>query len=543
MNRRPIRVLPPALAERIAAGEVVERPASVVKELIENALDAGARRIGVDIRGGGLDTIRVSDDGHGIPPDELDLAFAHHGTSKVADERDLDRIATLGFRGEALASIAAVADVTLVSCAGAGEVGRALGYRFGERAAAAPRARAPGTTVTVRDLFRSVPARLRFLKAQKVESTRIGEVVRRAALGHPAVAFSLAFDGRAAFHSSGDGDDRRALAAVYGEDAAEGMAPVGAVLPEGAIQGWVGVAGPWRSTREHLHVFVNGRPVRAGGLITGLEAGYRPFTPAGRHPLLLLRLDLPAGAVDPNVHPAKAEVRLAEEAEVVGALQEALAAAFGRHPARGVDLDGQLRLPLRRIGEEAAGWESPPDLRGLRLVAQAMDGLLLAEGAGGLFLIDQHRAHERVLYEQIAGAAGGRAQALLEPVLLRPAAVEAARLAERAAELARLGFVLDEFGSDALVLRSAPAGLERLDDGGVRALLDDALADAADWRHRLLATAACHGAVKKGRALTEPAARELIVRLAATESPAVCPHGSPLVLHLSGGLLKRLFRW
>ena len=553
MSRRPIRVLPPVLAERIAAGEVVERPVSVIKELVENALDAGARRVRVEIRGGGLELIRVADDGGGIPADELDLALAHHGTSKIGDAADLEAIGSLGFRGEALPSIAAVAEVTVTSSVAGADAGEAVTYRFGERAGGGPRARAPGTTVAVRDLFRNVPGRLRFLRAQKVESARTGDLVRRYALGRPDVAFTLSFDGRLAFRTEGDGDARAVLASLYGTAAVEMMAPVDAVLPgSGAIRGWIAVAGPWRGGRQHVSLFVNGRWVRTGTLLAGLESAYRSYAPPGKHPVALLWLDVPPARVDPNVHPAKLEVRLAGEPEIVEALQESVTRAFGRHPVGGVDLDGQLRLPFRRISEAPAGWDpETPDpslrlgqaLQGLRLVAQAMDGLLLAEGAGGLYLVDQHRAHERVLYEQMAGEPARQVQALLEPALLRPAATEATRLRERAEELAALGFVLEEFGSGALLVRGAPAGLERLDTDGVLSLLGEALTDAADWRHRLLATASCHTAVRKGRTLPENAARELLTRLGGAQSPAVCPHGSRLVLHLSGGLLKRLFRW
>lgn len=546
MNRRPIRVLPPTLAERIAAGEVIERPASVVKELVENALDAGARRIRVEIRGGGLELIRIADDGHGIPADELDLALSHHGTSKLADAADLDAIDTLGFRGEALPSIAAVAEITVTSSTTNADTGYAVTYRFGERTGGGIRSRTPGTTVAVHDLFRNVPARLRFLRAQKVESARTGDLVRRYALGRPDVAFTLSFDGRTAFQSGGDGDARRVLAELYGSAATDAMAPVEAQLNEGGrVQGWLAVAGPWRSGRQHVSLFVNGRWVRTGTILAGLEAAYRPYAPPGKHPVALLWLEVPPDRVDPNVHPAKLEVRLAGEPAIVESLQEAVTRAFGRHPVGGIDLDGQLRLPFRRIGESPAEWDagSPPDLRDLRLVAQAMDGLLLAESAGSLFLVDQHRAHERILYEQMARDPSHDAQALLEPAIFRPAAVEAARLRDRATELADLGFVLEEFGSGALLIRGAPIGLERLDQDGILTLLGEALADAADWRHRLLATASCHAAVRKGRTLPEGAAREILSRLGAVDSPAVCPHGSPVILHLSGGLLKRLFRW
>jgi DNA mismatch repair protein MutL len=546
MSRRPIRVLPPALAERIAAGEVIERPASVVKELVENALDAGARRIRVEIRGGGLDLIRVADDGEGIPADELALALAHHGTSKVEHAVDLGEIKTLGFRGEALPSIAAVAEITVTSCVADGDSGHAIVYRFGEPVGGGPRPRSPGTTVAVHDLFRNVPARLRFLRAQKVESARTGDLVRRYALGRPNVAFTLSFDGRVAFRTEGGGDARSVLASLYGSSVAQAMAPLDAAFPSGGdVRGWIAVAGPWRSGRQHVSLFVNGRWVRTGTVLAGLETAYRSFAPPGKHPVALLWLDVPPDRVDPNVHPAKLEVRLAGEQEVIEALQEAVTRAFGRHPVGGVDLDGQLRLPLRRIGEAPAEWDAgpPPDLRDLRLVAQAMDGLLLAEGSGGLYVIDQHRAHERVLYEQMTSEPNRQAQVLLEPAILRPMPAELARLRERTADLTALGFVLEEFGSGALLVRGAPVALERLDQDGIRTLFGEALADAADWRRRLLSTASCHAAVRKGRTLPEGAARELLSRLGTVDSPAVCPHGSPVVLHLSGGLLKRLFRW
>ena len=546
MNRRPIRVLPPTLAERIAAGEVIERPVSVVKELIENALDAGARRVRVEIRGGGLDLIRVADDGHGIPAEELDLALTHHGTSKVAEPSDLDTISTLGFRGEALPSIAAVAEITVTSSVEGADAGGAVTYRFGQRSGGGVRSRTPGTTVAVHDLFRNVPGRLRFLRAQKVESARTGDLVRRYALGRPDVLFTLSFDGRVAFQSDGGGDARAVLATLYGTAATNTMAPLDTTFVAGGrARGWLAVAGPWRSGRQHVTLFVNGRWVRTGTILAGLEAAYRPYTPPGKHPVALVWLEVPPSRVDPNVHPAKLEVRLAGEPEIVESLQEAVTRAFGRHPSGGVDLDGQLRLPLRRIGEAPAEWDagSPPDLRDLHLVAQAMDGLLLAESAGGIFLVDQHRAHERVLYEQMARGPSREAQALLEPALLRPAAIETHRLQERAADLVSLGFVLEEFGSGAMLVRGAPAGLERLDQDGILTLLGEALADAADWRHRLLATASCHAAVRKGRTIPEGAARELLSRLGVVESPAVCPHGSPVILHLSGALLKRLFRW
>jgi DNA mismatch repair protein MutL len=554
--RRPIRVLPPDTAERIAAGEVIDRPAAAAKELIENALDAGARHIRVEVRGGGLELLRVTDDGCGIPATEVELAVARHATSKIACFEDLGRLTTLGFRGEALASIAAIGELTLSSAVSGASAGAGVTVRFGQVLERGTRARTPGTTVTVRDLFGNVPARRAFLKAQRVESARIGEVVRRYAVGRPDVGFTLVFDGRPAFHSAGDGDLRRVLAALYGPGAAEALAPLRGELPSGGrLHGLVGTGGPWHSGRQHVTLFVNGRWVRAGALPAAVEAAYRPFAPAGRHPLLVLFLEVPPDQIDANVHPAKLEVRLRDEEAVAEAIRTAVALAFGRTPAgAGASLSLQYRLPLartrrvRRVAEPPMtyGQGGPPAEElpaGLRFLATARDGLIVAEADDGLYLVDQHRAHERVLFEALQAGAGEGPQALLEPRLVRPSPAQAALLAARAEELAALGFVLEGFGAGALVARAVPGALGSLDGEALAALLEAAMSDAADWRERLLATAACRAAVKKGQPLDAETARALLARLTSARAPAVCPHGAPVVVRLADGLLARLFRW
>lgn len=546
-----VRVLPRDVAERIAAGEVIDRPASAAKELIENALDAGARRIAIEVRGGGLELLRVADDGHGVHPDDIALVFARHATSKITDLDDLTRLASLGFRGEALPSIATIAEVSLSSRTAAHEHGAGVTVRFGDVLERGTRARSPGTTVSVRDLFGNVPARRAFLGPRRAESARIGETARRYALGRPDVSFTLSFDGRPAFRTDGDGDPRRVIALLYGAGIAESLALVDQPLPGGGrVRGLVGTGGPWHSGRAHVHLFVNGRLVRQGAVATAVDRSYRPFAPAGRHPLLVLHLELSPEALDANVHPAKLEVRVAAESVVTEAIGEAVAAAFGRTPAgAGASLSLQYRMPLarRRVGEPAsvgyqAGDSDAPDHfpAGLRYHATALDGVIVAEAEGALYLVDQHRAHERVLFEDLGAGEGGSPQALLEPALLRPpmAAVE-----ERASELAGLGFVVEEFGTGALVARTVPGALGGLDPAELAGLLDAALADAAGWRDRLLATAACRAAVKKGDPLAPDAARTLLDRLVRTHSPAVCPHGSPVLVHLPAGLLGRLFRW
>ncbi|MFN8559287.1 MAG: DNA mismatch repair endonuclease MutL [Dehalococcoidia bacterium] len=492
--------------------------------------------------------LEVTDDGCGIPAEELALAFTRHATSKIEGIDDLQRLASLGFRGEALPSIAPISEVRLAS-ATADRDGAAITVRYGETVAAGPRGRPPGTTVTVRDLFGNVPARRAFLRAPRVESARIGDLVRRLALARPDVAFTLTFDGRPAFRTDGGGDQRRTLAAVYGARAVASLAALAASVPGGGtIAGYIGAGGPWDGSRAHVAVFVNGRWTPAAGAATALESAYRPFAPAGRHPVALLRIDVPPEQVDPNVHPAKLDVRLLDERGVADALREAVSVAFGRTPAGvGAGLSRQFRLPFgRRVADRGGEYQTAGPSAGLDALVFLTGtdaGLLVAQGRDGLYLVDQHRAHERVLYEALRAGGDGPSQAMLEPALFHPSGPEAARLAERVGDLARLGFVMEDFGAGAVVARAAPAALGALGGEALLELLRAATSESAQWRDHLLATAACRAAVKKGQPLPADAARALLVRTAGTESPAVCPHGAPIVLRLDDGLLSRLFRW
>lgn len=553
MKAPPIRLLPHHVAEQIAAGEVIDRPAAAVKELIENALDAGGRRIRVEVRGGGLELLRVADDGHGIASEQLTLAFARHATSKIAQIEDLQRLETLGFRGEALPSIAAISEVTLVSATAADRPGAAITIRYGEVMQQGTRASAPGTAVTVRGLFGNVPARRTFLKIQRAESARIGEVVRRYALGRPDVAFTLLFDGRHAFTSLGDGRALGVLAALYGAGVAETLAPVTAALPDGgALSGYAGTGGPWHAGRHHVTLFINGRWVRAGAVAQAVEAAYRPFAPAGRHPPVLLWFTLPPSRLDPNVHPAKLEVRVAGQETLAEGVKAAVSAAFGRMPAAAAASAAlQYRLPFarRRVAEQPAAYLAEggggvvAPSAAYRFLATARDGVIIAEGNGGLLLVDQHRAHERILFEELRAGAGVKPQALLTPALLRPSRAQTSRIQQRTPDLTAMGFVLEPFGGGALVARTVPAALPGMDSDALSELLEAALSDAADWQERLLATAACRAAIKKGQPIDADTARSLLERLSATESPAVCPHGSPVSVRIDGRLLARLFRW
>ncbi|MCC7368115.1 MAG: DNA mismatch repair endonuclease MutL [Chloroflexi bacterium] len=570
-----IRVLPPEIAERIAAGEVVERPVSVVKELIDNSLDAGAADIRIDIEGGGLTLIRVADDGHGIAPDQLELAFQRHATSKIDDVRDLLEIATLGFRGEALPSIAAVAEVDVASSVD--DDGRAVtvGIRAGKVQRRGTRGRPRGTTVWVRNLFQPIPARLKFTRNPRVESSAISQLVRRYALARPEVRFALTLDSHASLKTSGSGRLETTLAEVLGPEVAACLLP----LPErtvgaGRLTGYVSAPGLSRPNRQSCIVFVNRRWVAVPVLQQALEAAYRPLLPPGRHPIVVLYVEVPPGAVDVNVHPSKAEVKLLWEADLAAAVSDAVKDVIGRSPRRPDDEQDfalaatqyKLPTPSRRgtlAAERGPGlWEldaATPTL-GLKLIGQHGNTVLLAEGRGGLYVVDQHRAHERIIYEQLsaryaaqvaldaedggadAGAAAN-AQYLLEPIVMEMPPGRAEIIGDRLAALEALGFSCERFGGHSFLIRSTPD----VPDATQRATLEEVLEEASDqrddWRERLLIRLACRSAIRRGRQLTLPEATRLLDQLSRAATPAVCPHGAPIVLHFGRKFLERQFAW
>lgn len=568
--RAPIRILPDGVAARIAAGEVIERPASVVKELVENALDAGARTIRIDIRGAGLTLIRVGDDGTGIPPDQLPLACERHATSKLATD-DLSLVRTLGFRGEALPSIATVAELTLLSTADESGVGRRLTLRDGRVRADEPAPRPRGTTVTVRHLFQNLPARLASASRPQTEANHIAQAVRRLALAAPHARITLVAEDREALRTTGSGDLATALVEVYGQGLAGSLLPLGPAEVAGARAYGV-VSGPelTRPGRGQISVIVNGRWVQPRGVLALLEAAYRPILPRGRHPVLALALAVPADRVDINVHPSKLEVRLLAERAIGTALGDLVRSALGERPivphqpfATGL---AALETPPA-LAETRPAWdeEEPivtPRLPPLRLVGQVRDRLLLLEGPEGLYLVDQHRAHERILYERLAAAHGASEPepiALPEPLLLELRPAQVAAFGRRLDDLATLGFSCEVFGGRTFLLRAAPAMpgvLRAAEDEGLAglgepdaltatllALTDEDAGDGEAWRERLLVRLSCRAAVRRGRPLDRPAMRALVDGLGRTTAPAVCPHGSPLLMHVSGALLEREFRW
>ncbi len=561
-----IRRLPPEVAELIAAGEVVERPASVLKELIENSLDAGATALTVDIEGGGVDLIRVSDDGWGMTQGELAAAFERHATSKLAAAEDLAAIATLGFRGEALASIAAVAEVVAISrertATRAHEVKVGPGGMRGPTVTAGP----VGTTITVRQLFQTLPARRAFLRSARSEAAACLRVVADAALGWPRVRCQLRSQGRTVLSTPGSGDLLDALAAVFGEGARDAAVEVDAPDEQVSVAG--AVCGPSRTlaTRQGTVVFVNGRRVQQRSLLAAVEAAYRGMMEVDRHPIAVLQITCDPLGVDVNVHPTKREVRLRNEGAVFDSLQRACWEAL--HRARPAPIHwesrpprGQGEQPSRSAGPPQGLWEDGPlpsgggsaDPRPLegagswRPLGQAHHRYLVVETPGGLAILDQHAAHEKVLYERYLedlaeGRPGVDSQGLVEPLLVDlPAGCDFDQEVE--AELSRAGFEVGLFGERTLRCTAAPAGMpaSRAEDALLDALTRREAGPSQGELHRMAALLACHSAVRFGDPMSPEETRALLASLSRTKGGITCPHGRPAVLVMGEGLLLTAF--
>ncbi len=563
----PISVLEQEIVSRIAAGEVVERPASVVKELVENSLDAGANQISIEVRGGGVSLIRVMDNGSGIPSGEAELAFDRYATSKIGSLDDLESILSLGFRGEALPSIAAVAEVDLVTCAAGESVGTYLGLRDGvvDRES---QGRSQGTTVTVRNLFRKVPARLKFLKSRATENSHIANIVTRYALAFPEVKFALFIDGRATVTTPGSGQLIDSVVMVYGSEVAQNMLEIEEGRWEGGmtaspplVTGMVGSPAVARSNRDYLSLFVNRRWINSRLLAWAVEEAYHGLLMQGKHPVAIINIALSPKEVDINIHPTKTEVKFQNEHAVFSAVQKAVRQALIKltpvpsieEVATAYETPSALKQRFQPLAEGDGGLApSPPAapqtpavaLPALRILGQLSSSYIIAEGPDGLYLIDQHAAHERILFERIGEQRSRQeieVQGLLEPATFEVSPQQEEVLRSHCKDLAEFGFSIEPFGERTFLVRAVPALLSGKDWAGMVRELSDSVGGEGEWVEKIAISIACHSAVKARQVLTDDEMRELVRQLEQAAIPHTCPHGRPTMIHLGLGQLRKEF--
>ncbi|HEY2980739.1 MAG TPA: DNA mismatch repair endonuclease MutL [Anaerolineales bacterium] len=579
----PIRLLAPEVASQIAAGEVIERPASVVKELLENALDAQARAVTIAVDEAGRRLIEVADDGLGIPADELELAVSRHATSKLARAEELFRVSTLGFRGEALASIGSVSRMTLSSRVQEAREGARLRVEGGKAGQIEKIGRPPGTSARVEDLFFNVPARLRFLKTDTTERRAIDNLVTRYALAYPHVRFKLSEGETVTLQTAGDGDSRAILAALYGVEVARQLLEVQAEDAGLRLTGFISPTSLTRSNRREITLFVNGRWAQDVPLTTALLHAYHTLLMVGRYPLAALFLTIDSEDVDVNVHPAKAQVRFRNQDKVFSFVQRAVRRALLAYtpvPSMAPGLWGSQALqgdsdtlsvggsqltadpsaPFRAGGGLLTDNHQPPTasrplptpLGGvplLRLIGQIGATYLVAEGPDGLYLVDQHAAHERVLFDKLMAQHQLKkvpSQALLSPTVVNFPPAQARALESHLSVLGKFGFEVESFGTNAFQVRAMPALFSTSDpSAALRALVEDFEEDESplqvELEARLAARVCKRLAVRAGQVLSPEEQRALITDLERCESPRTCPHGRPTMIHLSVELLERQF--
>ena len=579
----PIEVLPPDLAALIAAGEVVERPVSVVKELVENSIDAGASQITVEIKGGGVQMLRVVDDGSGIPASELPLAFYRHATSKLTSQEHLDCVATLGFRGEALPSIAAVSRVKIQTRPPEETGGHRLSLQWGEPVDSGSQGCAPGTLIEVSELFGNQPARLKFLRSPQSETARIQELVSRYALAFPEIRFRLVNDERVSLNTPGNGQPREALLAVYGSQVAGNMLEVHAEDSESGyvVEGFAGAPSVSRANRTYLTFFVNRRLIQSRMLSFAVEEAYAGLLQVKRYPIAAINVVLPYGDVDVNSHPAKREVRFHNENRVFSLVQRAVRAALmaeapvpvfdqpagsqpsfttfgGSRPGAGrfsvTGSYGSSAGPAASQPQRASGAEAEEALTllgrpavPLKVVGQLQQTYVVAEGPQGMYLVDQHAAHERVLFDRICQRQSGKdraSQPLLSPVSVELTPSHATTLQDNLEAITGYGFQIEHFGERSYLLRAVPSVLTSDDPGkALIDILDLATLEGLTRQKEdiMAASIACHAAIRAGRPMTDQEMRALLEQLEATPNPHTCPHGRPTMVHFSSYHVEREF--
>lgn len=619
-----IHELPENLANQIAAGEVIERPASVVKELVENAIDAHAQRITVELTDAGLKTITVTDNGVGIAEEDVPVAFRRHATSKIMDRTDLFRVHTLGFRGEALPSIASVADVTLITATKEAQAATMIHIKGGQRVAFESTAHRPGTVVTVAGLFYNTPARLKYLKAPATELAHTSDLLSRMALGHPEIAFRLVNNGRTLLQTAGNGNMQQVISAVYGIRVAREMLAVDQQDLDFHVTGYIAKPTTTRAAKKYMTTLINGRTVINPALRTAIQEGYGTKLMVGRFPIAVINIQLDPLLVDVNVHPTKQEVRLSKEDQLVTlitvAVQKGLAdanlipAATNHQEStpqtkRSQQLDfqtslhaqavrnrvhaavmgnssvtpscpqeGQVSVADNRLAtitiKSRADLTSPPMqawdrhyqvkevseknnkaresnwFPRLRYLGQVHGTYLLAEGDDGLYLIDQHAAHERVKYEEITTAAANEhvsMQELLVPVVLSYPASDALIVNERLGDLKRVGLTLTDFGQNTFIVREHPTWMGSTDVAEqIRTIVDTVITHrkitTARLREAALAMASCKRAIKANHHLEPAQGQALLAHLAGCTNPYNCPHGRPTTIHFTANELQRMFK-
>lgn len=581
----PILILPETVSSQIAAGEVVERPASVVKELLENALDAHASKISIRIEKAGKGLIEVQDDGEGIPFDELELAVARHATSKLHNSDELEHVTTLGFRGEALASIASVSRFCLVSHFRVAKEGGEILVEGGKTLRIDRKGAPEGTSIRVENLFFNVPARYKFLKQDVTERTQIYQLASKYALAYPNIRFSYFEDNKPVLQTAGNGEMIEILSKVHGLEIAKQLIPVEFEDESISIQGFISPPSYTRSNRREITFFVNGRLIQDIALSSAFIQAYHTLLMVGRYPMGFLCISLPREDVDVNVHPAKSEVRFKQNDRVFGCVQRAARRALlasspipsvtpgywqtYRGSASGqIDLSWQMKqvdLPSPRShsepaaetvlqNSEQASVQNPiveiplTELPMLRAIGQIGQIYLVAEGPDGLYLIDQHAAHERVLFEKFTkGNQNIRtSQALLEPITFQVTRQQAQILLTQKDVLQRMGFDLEDFGVDTFRLRAVPGLFSKSDPlAVVRAAVEDIEEDEtplqAAVEDKIVARICKRAAIKGGQVMTIEEQRALIADLEKCQSPRTCPHGRPTMIHLSVDLLERQF--
>ncbi|MEA3293761.1 MAG: DNA mismatch repair endonuclease MutL [Euryarchaeota archaeon] len=574
-----IHVLDEATINKIAAGEVIERPASVVKELIENSIDAGATDIKVEVSGSGIKSIRVTDNGCGMSKDDVSMAFLKHATSKINNARDIEKVMTLGFRGEALSSITAVARVQIITCREDDLAGTRLVIHGPDVISIGDIGAAKGTCILVKDLFYNTPARRKFLKKEKTELAHIVDNITKNALGHNNISFSLSHDGRELFRSPASGGIFDTIVHVYGPETARELIPVNNKTGLAQITGYISRPGYTRGGKDHQVFFINDRVVSSKTISDALRLGYYTMLPGGRYPVAVLKISMDTREIDVNVHPTKQQVRFSHELAVKECIAEALRSALTSHeliplnkkqdqmilsqPEQGLDKE-------IIIHEEQSGFKVPPTDTNRRLkrteryllktteqceipsdiqvLGQVDKVYIIASTGDGFIIIDQHAAHERILYDQVQGSLRTGAQELITPINLELSSKEKVLIKDYIPYLETFGFVISKFGPDSFAVTSIPIILGKLEDlTVVHDIISDIISqgrikDETGIAGQVSRSAACRGAIKAGATLSNEQMKSLIAQLYLSKNPHTCPHGRPTIVALTRDDLDKMFK-